>query len=131
MSKTYKEKLLDPRWQKKRLEILERDEWCCQKCFDSENTLHVHHRLYGRGKEPWEVDNDLLVTLCAECHQEETELMAGELAALSDLLKRHYFADGVSGIRVDLSCLLHDIGPNNVAVGLVRWMQQTARETAA
>jgi len=27
---TYKEKLLDPRWQKKRLEVLERDGWACR-----------------------------------------------------------------------------------------------------
>lgn len=28
--KTYAEKLKDPRWQKRRLEIFERDDWTCQ-----------------------------------------------------------------------------------------------------
>ena len=68
----YFEKLKDPRWQKKRLEILDRDEWCCQRCGDNEETLHVHHRIYQYGKEPWEIDNDLLVTLCKDCHDEES-----------------------------------------------------------
>ena len=45
----YAEKLKDPRWQKKRLEILERDAWVCQKCFDTKSTLHVHHRIYNGG----------------------------------------------------------------------------------
>ena len=69
--KSYGEKLMDPRWQKKRLRILERDEFTCQRCMDSESTLHVHHHRY-RG-EPWEVDDSWLVTLCADCHEIETE----------------------------------------------------------
>lgn len=63
---TYQKKLLDPRWQKKRLKILERDDWTCQRCGDSTSFLHVHHLSYG--KEPWDVSNDLLVTLCENCH---------------------------------------------------------------
>lgn len=70
--KTYSEKLLDPRWQKKRLEIFERDEFVCQHCFDENNTLHVHHRFYIKNKNPWEYNNDTLITLCKNCHEEET-----------------------------------------------------------
>lgn len=73
-TKTYKEKLLDPRWQKKRLEILSRDDFSCCYCGDKDNTLHVHHKSYGDG-EPWEIENNHLITLCKECHeQEELEL---------------------------------------------------------
>ena len=39
----YSEKLRDPRWQKRRLEILERDAWQCQACLSTAKTLHVHH----------------------------------------------------------------------------------------
>ncbi len=39
----YSEKLKDPRWQKKRLEIFQRDEFHCQQCGDGENTLCVHY----------------------------------------------------------------------------------------
>lgn len=64
--KTYAEKLLDPRWQKKRLEILQRDEWKCRYCGNNEITLHIHHEKYE--KEPWEVDSDYLKTCCKDCH---------------------------------------------------------------
>lgn len=65
----YSEKLKDPRWQKLRLQIFERDNWCCQSCFDSESTLAVHHLFYEEGMEPWEYPTTLLVTLCESCHE--------------------------------------------------------------
>lgn len=68
MAKTYAEKLKDPRWQRRRLEILSRDEFTCQNCFGSEETLHVHHALYRKGRDPWEYDDDELITLCETCH---------------------------------------------------------------
>jgi hypothetical protein len=63
---TYQEKLLDPRWQKKRLEILDRDKWSCRNCGSKEITLHVHHERYA--DEPWGADNSDLVTYCRDCH---------------------------------------------------------------
>lgn len=66
--KTYAEKLKDPRWQKKRLEILERDDWKCMACGEKENTLHVHHIFYFPKKEPWDIHNGFLLTLCEKCH---------------------------------------------------------------
>lgn len=68
--KTYSEKLKDPRWQRKRLEILERDNFTCQYCDSKENTLHVHHKLYLKGKSPWEYNDKIYVTLCDDCHVE-------------------------------------------------------------
>jgi len=64
---TYSQKLKDPRWQKKRLEILERDKWTCQICHQDDDTLHVHHVEY-RKCEPWETPNELLTSLCEICH---------------------------------------------------------------
>jgi hypothetical protein len=64
---TYKEQLLDPRWQKKRLEILERDGFLCQQCFDSKTTLHIHHLKYNNG-DAWDIENEYLITLCKHCH---------------------------------------------------------------
>lgn len=69
----YSEKLRDPRWQKLRLQIFERDEWCCQLCFDSESTLAVHHKYYAPKAEPWDYPLEALVTLCEACHSDETE----------------------------------------------------------
>lgn len=67
----YKKKFLDPRWQKKRLQILERDKFSCCKCGDTENTLHVHHKYYIWNQEPWDAKDESLETLCAECHESE------------------------------------------------------------
>lgn len=71
--KTYAELLRDPRWQRKRLEILNRDNWFCQACVDRDSTLHVHHIKY-EGDFPWETPDNLLVTLCESCHKKEEEL---------------------------------------------------------
>lgn len=65
----YLEKLKDPRWQKKRLEILERDGWRCKSCGNKEVTLHVHHIFYFPKKDPWEINNGFLVTFCEDCHK--------------------------------------------------------------
>jgi hypothetical protein len=66
--KTYSEKLRDPKWQKKRLEVLQRDEFCCQLCNDKETELHIHHIFYRKGKNPWEYNDNELVTYCKYCH---------------------------------------------------------------
>lgn len=68
MATTYWEQLKDPRWQRRRLEIMQRDEFTCQNCFDSGSTLHVHHKHYVKGRKPWEYLDRELVTLCDNCH---------------------------------------------------------------
>jgi hypothetical protein len=93
---TYSEKLKDPRWQKKRLEVFERDEWTCQKCFDGESTLHVHHLTYEKGKDPWDYDIDNFITLCAECHACEFETRSDYEKMLLSLIKsKGFLADDV------------------------------------
>ena len=70
----YKKLLQHPMWQKKRLEILNRDNFTCRKCGDTENTLHVHHCGYESSSEgPWDYDEGWLLTLCKECHRDETD----------------------------------------------------------
>jgi len=69
---TYSEKLKSPKWQKKRLQVLERDEFRCQSCGDTETELHVHHDRYS--KEPWDARDEELKTLCKWCHQIYEEL---------------------------------------------------------
>lgn len=57
----------DPRWRKKRSEILERDNHKCQIC--GCNAQDVHHIKYNNSyNEPWNIENDYLVSLCKECH---------------------------------------------------------------
>lgn len=73
----YTEILKDPRWQKKRLKIMERDEFTCRHCLSSDKTLHVHHiKYYGN---PWEIDDKFLITLCDDCHEYEEELKSFDI----------------------------------------------------
>lgn len=67
--KSYAEKLKDPRWQKRRLEIMQRDNWTCVACGDKDSTLNVHHKYYDDDAEgPWDYSDYALVTLCEKCH---------------------------------------------------------------
>lgn len=66
---SYSEKLRDPRWQKKRLEILQRHDFKCAECLDDKSPLHVHHLRYIRGADPWETPAGALVALCENCHE--------------------------------------------------------------
>lgn len=68
----YLQKLKDPRWQKKRLEILERDGWQCRFCGEKETTLHVHHICYLPRRDPWDIPNGFLITFCEGCHNPES-----------------------------------------------------------
>lgn len=65
---TYSEKLKSPLWQKKRLEILSRDNFTCTLCSDTETELHVHHKEYKWGNEPWQYPIENFQTLCKRCH---------------------------------------------------------------
>ncbi|PKQ66877.1 hypothetical protein Rain11_2218 [Raineya orbicola] len=70
----YGSTLLDPRWKRKRLEIIERDNYRCIIC-KSDKFLEVHHRQYHFSKSknsfkyPWEYPSHLMITLCRRCHQ--------------------------------------------------------------
>jgi hypothetical protein len=68
--KSYSEKLKDPRWQKKRLKILERDSFTCTYCGNEELTLHVHHKIYYANTDPWDYSDNELTTLCEVCHSD-------------------------------------------------------------
>lgn len=68
-TKTYYEKLKDPRWQKIRLQIMQRDNFMCVICGAKHKPLNVHHRLYFKNWEPWDYNDHHLITLCEDCHQ--------------------------------------------------------------
>lgn len=87
----YSQKLLDPRWQKKRLSIFERDGWKCRSCGSKEGTLHLHHAFYEHGAEPWDYPDYAFLTLCSDCHASEHEEMPDAILNL-----RHQMA--ASGI---------------------------------
>jgi hypothetical protein len=67
MNTTYSERLRHPKWQRRRLEILQRDNFTCQLCGDTETILNIHHKEYHKGKI-WEYKDDELITYCELCH---------------------------------------------------------------
>lgn len=54
----YRDQLLHPNWQRKRLEMLEAAGWECTSCGGAEKTLHVHHKRYVKGRMAWEYEAD-------------------------------------------------------------------------
>ena len=76
--KSYSEQLRDPRWQKKRLEVLNASGWKCSLCGTSTETLHVHHKIYLTGRDPWEYEAGQLAVLCESCHDEVHEFRGND-----------------------------------------------------
>lgn len=59
----------DPRWQKKRLEVMEANDYTCEICGDDRSTLNVHHKHYDYEKRIWEYDVEDFQCLCEDCHE--------------------------------------------------------------
>jgi len=76
---TYSNLLKDPRWQKKRLEVMQRDNFSCTQCEDKTKTLNVHHIHYIRGNNPWEYPLSGLITLCENCHSSRRNNIGDDL----------------------------------------------------
>lgn len=111
MSKTsYSDKLKDPRWQKKRLKILERDDFTCTKCGDNSETLHVHHYYYEKGFEPWDYHIDSLTTYCSTCHfiVEKFKYFVFESSEISSIVKTEKFIAGYRVVIVTTDVLYED-----------------------
>lgn len=82
---TYIEKLQSPEWQKKRLEVFKRDSFKCKHCGSKDDQLHVHHKTYIWGNDPWQYPMSNFETLCKHCHEAE------------------------EGAKVDFNDLVHDL----------------------
>lgn len=98
----YKEQIKSPLWQKRRLEILSRDNFTCQICGCKDKTLHVHHLVYEKGKMIWEYPNHQLITLCEECHEYE-HYYSGTVYEIIGNLRMH----GIS--NKEIHDLLHHV----------------------
>lgn len=67
---TYLEKLRDPRWQKMAADVKYLAGWRCDTCDADDINLQVHHKIYIKGREPWEYPIDNFQCLCEFCHRE-------------------------------------------------------------
>lgn len=99
---SYLDKLKDPRWQKLRLRVFDRDGWKCRCCGSVAKTLHAHHPVYHPWSEgPWDYDEDTIVTLCAECHTDQhTNLKVCQANLLMELASQGRWS------TFDLDCVL-------------------------
>ncbi len=99
--KTYAEKLKDPRWQKRRLELFDKADWTCKECHTKTETLHAHHGYYERGLEPWEYPDEVMHVVCEGCHKETQRYLNEVYREIGKLDKLGLFVLGqmLLGIR--------------------------------
>jgi hypothetical protein len=101
--KTYSEKLKDPRWQRKRLEVLQRANFECMDCCAGDITLQVHHLYYVSGREPWEYPDFALRCLCSICHGNHHRTKK------SEHLDFEVIAENLAIQESEDFCFLHDL----------------------
>jgi hypothetical protein len=123
----YADMLRDPKWQRKRLEVLKDADFSCENCGNNEEELSVHHRFYKKGAKPWEYENGDLVVYCKKCHEEwheakkELDIIIGNIPDKSSLHRIIGYALAVSGDDIFPS----DIHSRNVAVGVSDYYKTT------
>jgi 5-methylcytosine-specific restriction endonuclease McrA len=98
----YSQKLRDPKWQRLRLEVFNRDNFTCTNCGSAHKEIQVHHLDYITGIEPWEYPLDMLTTLCCDCHAKENERTKHETYLLNSLKMKGFLANDV----LKLSCII-------------------------
>jgi hypothetical protein len=125
---SYSDKLRDPRWQRKRLEVLEQAGWKCESCESTTKTLHVHHKQYVKGREPWDYETSNFEALCEDCHESahnDKELINTILAAIPSVmwsrvaaLLAGYGAQYVSMEVIKRAC---DLSEADLEAGMFAW----------
>lgn len=99
----YSDKLRDPRWQRKRLEAMQRDDFTCQACRSKTQTLNVHHFRYNGN--PWDAALADLETLCETCHERRTEAnryLMGLPSLRANAIAAFFQAADQRGVALDL-----------------------------
>ncbi len=114
---TYAEQLKDPRWQRMRLEIMERDGWACRRCASTTKTLNVHHIAYFPHVEPWNYPPHMLITLCEEDHLDEEQGKSISDARLIEVLR------GCGAMTTDIDRIaqvIREMGSGPIALAMIQ-----------
>jgi hypothetical protein len=128
-STPYAERLRDPRWQRKRLEVMQRDEFTCQECFSSEKTLNVHHGYYIKGNDPWDYPMSSIHTLCEECHEAETgNGLWAKICLTNELAAKGWLFGQFQWIAYMLSQLNRPITPRGLMLIFMNAIRQYEKE---
>lgn len=99
-----------PKWQRRRLEIMDKADFACERCGDDETQLHVHHKYYVWDNELWDYPDEALECLCRKCHQAvedakvESKSLDEEIRRLTKLLAPDYTNQIVGYLR-GMACL--------------------------
>lgn len=121
----YYEKLKDPRWQKKRLEVFERDNFTCQRCDATNKTLNVHHKVYlPDARNPWEYELEYLITLCQECHEKEKDRMQSTLEFLCFAAKKKLLTSDIIHLRDIVFDLVLKPNIQDVLMAIHKWTSE-------
>lgn len=91
MALSYYEQLQHPLWHKKRLEILQRDDYKCQICGSNIHKLEIHHLCYFPDLLVWEYDDELMITVCKKHHLQLTY----DLPKISGLIAFNCLKSGI------------------------------------
>ena len=127
---TYSEKLQNPLWQRKRLEILNRDNFTCQLCQDKGTTLHIHHKEYIKGNQPWEYADDNFQTLCKYCHAvveylKDSKCMVISMSRSFSSEWACYFVQAVSLSEIGLGIMIFRQYDNGVIEHVINFKKKT------
>jgi hypothetical protein len=113
----YAQKLQDPRWQRKRLEVMQAAGWKCVICGDKDEELNVHHPAYSAHHEPWEHTN--LQCLCKSCHTiqhiPKTKMMIHAKQMVTEhifVTHEQQFLNGIDGLIMSMA----KFGPKHVGL---------------
>lgn len=85
---SYADLLRDPRWQRMRLEVMQRAGFACERCHSTTKTLNVHHTYYSKGRPPWQYPSESLRCLCEECHRIQHGLATKGPESIASILPR-------------------------------------------
>lgn len=114
----YIDKLKDPRWQRLRLEVFQRDNFTCKDCRRTDRTLHVHHCKY-QGRNPWETEPKFLITLCDKCHEQRAEIESAAKASVQESLAMLFATHPVEELHEVSATSDHDVE----WLSLIRWFR--------
>lgn len=118
----YKEQIKSPKWQKRRLEIMQKDNFTCQICGDTESMLNVHHLTYHKDKKIWEYEDWELITLCENCHKEEHSSIDDVINEIESIKSRGVTMQEIKAAlnSIDISlflghddCIFNLVGPDS------------------
>ena len=118
----YKEQIKSPKWQKRRLEIMQKDNFTCQLCGDTESMLNVHHLTYHKDKKIWEYEDWELITLCENCHKEEHSSIDDVINEIESIKSRGVTMQEIKAAlnSIDISlflghddCIYNLVGPDS------------------